>query len=62
MFESIPSCQQLAERIRSALLPKKLPVQAHIVEHFPRNANNKLDRKALLAEYLSVLKELHCVE
>lgn len=55
--------QQLTEKIQLHLLPKKLPINARLLEHLPRNQNGKLDRKMLLtnSKYF-YLKEAHHVE
>lgn len=39
--------QQLTEKIRIHLMPRKLPIDVQLIEKMPRNQHGKLDRKAL---------------
>ncbi|RUR19466.1 long-chain fatty acid--CoA ligase [Legionella sp. km535] len=55
--------QQLTERIQQHLLPKKVPINACILDYLPRNPHGKPDRKALLANKMIFdHKESHHVE
>ncbi|HAT1596125.1 TPA: acyl--CoA ligase [Legionella pneumophila] len=44
------SKQYLTEKIQTYLLPRKLPIQVHLMPSLPRNKHGKLDRKALVLD------------
>ncbi|HFF3661517.1 class I adenylate-forming enzyme family protein [Legionella pneumophila] len=44
------SKQYLTEKIQTHLLPRKLPIQVHLMPSLPRNKHGKLDRNALVLD------------
>lgn len=44
------SKQYLTEKIQTHLLPRKLPIQVHLMPSLPRNTHGKLDRNALVLD------------
>ncbi|HAT3975373.1 TPA: acyl--CoA ligase [Legionella pneumophila] len=44
------SKQYLTEKIQTYLLPRKLPIQVHLMPSLPRNKHGKLDRNALVLD------------